>query len=110
LISGLPREAEVSSVEVREALKEPIGQIIDCVLRTLERAEPELAADLAENGLHLAGGGALLKGMTEVMRQATGLHVELVDDPLSCVARGTSVYLENLSTWKDTLESDVDEY
>ena len=110
LISGLPRETEVSGSEIREALKEPVGQIIDCVMRTLERAEPELAADLAENGLHLAGGAALLKGLPEVMSQATGLHVELVDDPLSCVARGTSVYLENLSTWKDTLESDVDEY
>ncbi len=110
LISGLPRSAEVSSAEIREALKEPVGQIIDCVMRTLERAEPELAADLAENGFHLAGGGALLKGLPEVMSQATGLQVKLVDDPLSCVARGTSVYLENLAAWKDTLESDADEY
>ncbi len=110
LISGLPRETEVSAAEVREALKEPVGQIIDCVLRTLEQAEPELAADLAENGLHLAGGGALLQGLPEVMAQATGLRVELVDAPLSCGARGTSVYLEHLATWKDTRESDVDEY
>jgi rod shape-determining protein MreB len=109
LISGLPRTAEVSSAEIREALKEPIGHIIDCVLRTLERAEPELAADLAENGIHLAGGGALLRGLPEVMSQATGLTVTLVDDPLSCVARGTSVYLENLAAWKDTLESDIDQ-
>lgn len=110
LISGLPRESKVTSIEIREALKEPIGQIIDCVTRTLERAEPELAADLAENGLHLAGGGALLRGLPTVMGQATGLQVRLVDDPMSCVARGTSVYLENLSVWKDTLESDVDAY
>jgi len=110
LISGLPRETKVSSLEIRDALKEPVGQIIDCVLRTLERAEPELAADLTENGIHLAGGGALLKGLSKVMGQATGLSVRLVDDPLTVVARGTSVYLENLTTWKDTLESDADEY
>jgi rod shape-determining protein MreB len=110
LISGLPREAEVSSVEIREALREPTGQIIDCVLRTLERAEPELAADLGENGIHLAGGGALLSGLDRVMQQATGLQVHIVDDPLSCVARGTSVYLENLATWKHTLESDADDF
>jgi rod shape-determining protein MreB len=79
-------------------------------MRTLESAEPELAADLVENGIHLAGGGALLRGLAGRVAEATGLVVNLVDDPLCCVARGTSVYLENLSAWKETLESDVDEY
>jgi rod shape-determining protein MreB len=109
MISGLPRKAAVTSEEVRESLREPIGQIIECVIRTLEKAEPELAADLVENGIHLAGGGALLRGLDKVLSQATGLDVMLVDDPLSCVARGTSVYLDNLSLWKDTLESDADD-
>jgi len=109
MISGLPRKIVVTSEEVREALKEPIGQIIECVMRTLERAEPELAADLVENGIHLAGGGALVSGLPEVLAQATGLQVTLVDDPLSCVARGTSVYLDNLNMWKDTMESDADD-
>jgi len=109
MISGLPRKTVVTSEEVREALKEPIGQIIDCVTRTLERAEPELAADLVENGIHMAGGGSLLRGLDQVLSKATGLRCMLVDDPLSCVARGTSVYLENLAEWKDTLESDEDE-
>ncbi len=109
MISGLPRKTVVTSEEVREALKEPIGSIIDCVTRTLERAEPELAADLVENGVHMAGGGSLLRGLDEVLSKATGLRCMLVDDPLSCVARGTSVYLENLADWKDTMESDEDE-
>jgi rod shape-determining protein MreB len=109
MISGLPRKTVVTSEEVREALKEPIGNIIDCVTRTLERAEPELAADLVENGVHMAGGGALLRGLDQVLTKATGLRCMLVDDPLSCVARGTSVYLENLAEWKDTMESDEDE-
>lgn len=109
LVSGLPRSCVVTSQEVSEALKEPLGQIIDCVLRTLEKAEPELAADIVENGIHLAGGGALLRGLESVMQKATGLKVCVVDDALSCVARGTAIYLENLGLWKDTLESDEDD-
>jgi len=110
VVCGLPRQVTVTSMEIREALNEPIGQIIACVMRTLEAAEPELAADLVENGIHLAGGGALLRGLDQMVASATGLPVKVVDDPLCCVARGTSVYLENLSAWKDTMESDADEY
>lgn len=105
-ISGLPRKIVITSEEIREALKEPISSIIEAVTRTLERVEPELAADLIDNGMCLAGGGALLRGLDTVLSNATGLAVRIADDPLSCVARGTSVYLENLEEWKDTLESD----
>jgi rod shape-determining protein MreB len=110
MISGLPRKTIVTSEEIREALREPIGSIIDCCMRTLERAEPELAADLVENGVHLCGGGSLIRGLPELMSQATDLDVKLVDDPLSCVARGTAVYLDNLNLWKDTMESDEDDF
>jgi len=75
-------------------------------MRTLERAEPELAADLIENGVHLCGGGSLLRGMDTVLSNATGLRVVHAEDPLTCVARGTSVYLENLEIWKDVLDED----
>jgi rod shape-determining protein MreB len=105
-ISGLPRKIVITSEEIRECLKEPISQIVDTVTRTLERAEPELAADLIDNGICLAGGGALLRRIDTVLANATGLKVIIADDPLTCVARGTSVYLENLELWKDTLESD----
>ena len=108
MISGLPRKTVISSEEIREALKEPIGAIIDAVTRTLEMAEPELSADLVDNGLTLAGGGALLRGMATVLSNATGLDCRVADDPLTCVARGTAVYLENLELWKDTMESDED--
>lgn len=110
MISGLPRKAVISSEEVREALKEPVGAIIDCVTRTLERAEPELSADLVDNGIMLAGGGALLRGMSTVLGNATGLNVRIADDPLTCVARGTGVYLENIEDWKSTMESDQDDF
>ncbi len=110
MISGLPRKTVISSDEVREALKEPIGAIIDCVTRTLERVEPELAADLVDNGVSLVGGGALLRGVDTVLANATGLDIRITDDPLTCVARGTAVYLENLELWKDTMESDADQF
>jgi rod shape-determining protein MreB len=110
MISGLPRKTLISSEEVREALREPIGAIIDSVVRTLEKAEPELAADLVDRGITLAGGGALLRGLTTVLSNATGLDVRLADDPLTCVARGTAVYLENIELLKETMESDADEF
>ena len=110
MISGLPRKTLISSEEVREAIKEPIGAIIDCVTRTLEKTEPELAADLVDNGVTLAGGGSLLRGIDTVISNATGLDVRVAEDPLTCVARGTAVYLENLEMWKNTMDSDEDEF
>ncbi len=109
MISGLPRKTIIGSEEVREALKEPIGLIVEAAVRTLEKAEPELAADLSEDGICLAGGGALIRGLDTVLGQTTGLSVRVADDPLTCVARGTSVFLENLNDWKDTLESTEDD-
>jgi rod shape-determining protein MreB len=103
-ISGLPRRVVVTSEEIREALREPVAAIIDAVTRTLEKAEPELAADLIDNGVNICGGGSLLRGMDTVLANATGLKVKRAEDPLSCVARGTSVYLENLELWKDTMD------
>ena len=109
MISGLPRKTVVTSEEIREALSEPVSSIVNAVTRTLERAEPELAADLVDNGIVLAGGGALLRGLDLVMTNSTGLETRIADDPMTCVARGTSIYLENLEEWNSTLESDMDD-
>jgi rod shape-determining protein MreB len=109
MISGLPRRAIISSEEIRESLKEPVGLIVECVLRTLEKAEPELAADLVEDGITLCGGGTLLRGLDAVLNQTTGLPIRVADDPMTCVARGTSIFLENLNDWKDTMDSAEDE-
>jgi rod shape-determining protein MreB len=108
MISGLPRKASISAAEIREALQEPVSSIIDAVTRTLERAEPELAADLVENGITLAGGGALLRGLPTMLQKSTGLTVRVAEDPLTCVARGTAIFLEHLEEWKDVLENDLD--
>jgi rod shape-determining protein MreB len=103
-ISGMPRKILVTSEEIREALKNPIASILDTVMATLEKAEPELAADLIDNGLCICGGGSLLKGMDTALANATGLNVQIAEEPLSCVARGTGIYLENLDIWKDTMD------
>jgi rod shape-determining protein MreB len=104
----MPDKKTVKSEEIREAMSEPIEHIIDVVKRTLERAEPELSADLVENGIWIAGGGALLRGIDVVISEATGLEVSIANEPLTCVAQGTSIYLENLELWKAVLESDMD--
>jgi rod shape-determining protein MreB len=108
MVSGLPRRTTITSGEIREALQEPVTAIIEAVTRTLERAEPELSADLVENGITLAGGGSLLRGLPARVQQATGLEVTLAEDPLTCVARGTAIYLENIELWKDTLENNLE--
>jgi rod shape-determining protein MreB len=108
MVTGLPRKTAVTTEEIREALQEPITAIIETVTRTLERAEPELAADLVDNGITLAGGGSLLRGLPQVMQKATGLDVRVAEDPLTCVARGTAIYLEHIEDWKANLENDMD--
>ncbi len=108
MISGLPRKAIITTEEIREALQEPVNAIVESITRTLEHAEPELAADLVENGITMAGGGSLLRGITNVVQKATGLETKLAEDPLTCVARGTCIYLDHLDEWKSTLENDLD--
>jgi len=105
-ISGLPRKVVLTSEEIRQALREPLSEIISVVTDTLERAEPELSADLIDNGIHICGGGSLLRGLDSALANATGLKVHKVDNPMTAVARGTGIYLENLELWKETMEGD----
>jgi len=109
MIAGLPRAVQIGSEEIREALLEPTGLIFGAVKRTLERTNPELAADLVDSGLTLAGGGALLRGLDRVIAKETGLLVHVADDPLTAVAIGTGVVLEELDLLKQILESTEDE-
>jgi rod shape-determining protein MreB len=109
LIAGLPRATTITSEEVREALSEPIHVILDAIKRTLETTEPELAADLIDRGIVLAGGGALLRGIDRVIAKETGLGVRVAEDPLTAVARGTGAVLEELDAVKDILERSDEE-
>lgn len=95
LLSGLPRTVTVKGPEIREAMSEPLAVIVDAVKRTLERTPPELAADIIDRGIMLAGGGALLKGLDTLISHETGIVVHVAADPLSCVVLGTGRVLEN---------------
>jgi rod shape-determining protein MreB len=109
LIAGLPRTTTVTSQEIRQAMAEPVQAIVDTVKRTLERTEPELSADLVHNGIILCGGGALMPGIDTVIAQATGLKVRVADDPITCVARGTGIFLDHLDRWRGTIEMSDEE-
>lgn len=94
LITGLPRTLEISSEEIRVALEEPLQHIIDAVKMTLERTPPELAADIVERGMLLAGGTALLKNLDQRLREETGVPVNIAEDPLTCVVSGAGRVLD----------------
>lgn len=95
LLSGLPRTVKIKSAEIRESMAEPLAVIVDAVKRTLERTPPELAADIIDRGIMLAGGGALLRGLDTLISHETGIVVHVAADPLSCVVLGTGRVLEN---------------
>lgn len=102
-LTGMPKKIIVTSEEIREALQEPILLIIHAVTETLESAPPELSADLIDNGVHICGGGSLLRKIDVVLKNTTGLKVTKVQNPLESVAKGTCIYIENLNLWKDTI-------
>jgi len=95
LLSGLPRTVSIKAPEIRESMLEPLSMIIEAVKRTLERTPPELAADIIDRGIMLAGGGALLKGLDTLIAHETGIVTHVAADPLSCVVLGTGRVLEN---------------
>lgn len=98
--TGLPRTVTVTSEEIRLALSETLKAIIDIIRQTLEETPPELSADLVDRGIVLAGGGALLRGLPELLSQETDLPVNLAPDPLTCVVLGAGKYLESIDTIK----------
>jgi rod shape-determining protein MreB len=100
LVAGLPKTITITSQEVREAMADPLQQVIDGIRTTLERCPPELAADLVDRGIVLAGGGALLKGLDRLIREETGLPVHIAEDPLSAVAEGTGKALQEIALLK----------
>jgi len=103
LVGGVPKTTEVSSVEIRESLNEPVVQIVDAVKLTLERTPPELSADILDRGIMLSGGGALLKGLDERIRMETNLPVHVTEDPLTAVVRGTGKVIDNLNHYSRVL-------
>jgi rod shape-determining protein MreB len=103
LVSGLPRTIALSEVEAKAALNEPVAAVIDAIRYTLERTPPELAADVMEAGIVLAGGGALLRGLDELICEETGIPVRVCDEPLNAVAIGTGLVLEHIKQLQNIL-------
>jgi len=102
--SGIPRRALVTSEEVREALAEPLQEIVDAVRRTIERCPPELIADLADTGMVLTGGGALLRGIDRFLCRQLGIPVRIADAPRTAVVRGAMICLDHLDRWRGGLD------
>ncbi len=103
LVKGIPRTIEINSVEIQEALEEPVSSIVEAVRLTLERTPPELSADILDRGIMLTGGGALLKGLDAQLREVTNLPVNVAEDPLTCVVRGTGAIVENINDYQKVL-------
>jgi rod shape-determining protein MreB and related proteins len=103
LVAAIPRTITISSVEIREAIADPLNQITDAVMLSLERTPPEVAADILDRGIILTGGGALLRGFDKHLREETSLPVHIAEDPLTCVVRGTGVILENIAAFRKVL-------
>lgn len=101
LVAGIPKTLEITSDEVKEAMSEPVNAIVEAVRVALERTPPELAGEIVDKGIVLAGGGALLNGLDELLKEETGLPVTIADDPLSCVVLGSGRALDELTLLKE---------
>jgi len=103
LSTGLPVKKEISSIEIENAMRDSISKIIDGIKATLEITPPEISSDIVVNGITLAGGGALIKNLDKLIAEKTGIHVVVAENPLDCVANGTTAVLENIDTLKDVI-------
>lgn len=109
LISGLPREVVITDSDIREAISQSINTLIEGIKEVLETTPPEVLADVMQRGIFLAGGGALIKGLAELIQEYTKIPVHIALDPLTAVARGTGIILENMEMYKDVLITNKDE-
>jgi rod shape-determining protein MreB len=103
LVSGIPKVVRIHSSEIREAIQEPVQQIVDAVRRTLEITPPELASDIVDRGIVMAGGGSLISGLDVVLSQETSLPIRVDEDPLTCVVRGTGRILDDPDRYQSVL-------
>jgi rod shape-determining protein MreB len=109
LVTGLPREVVITDSDLREALAQSIDTLIESIKEVLESAPPEILSDVMKRGIHLVGGGALLKGLSEFLHEWLKVPIYIAEDPLTSVARGTGVILENLEEFEDLLVKNEDE-
>lgn len=109
LITGLPREVVVTDSDVREAISHSVERLIDATKEVLETTPPEILSDIMNRGIYLVGGGALIKGLAEILKDEIKMPVYVADDPLTCVVRGTGIILENIDRFREILIADEDD-
>jgi len=105
LLSGLPRSVTLTSGEIREAMADPLSKIVEAVKRTLERTPPELAADIVDRGIMLAGGGALVRGINDLLSDETGIFTHIAENPLLCVVNGCGEVLDDFKKLKRVVDT-----
>jgi rod shape-determining protein MreB len=105
-VTGLPKTVAISSEEIREAINPTLNTIVAAVVDTLDRTPPELASDIMDVGMVLAGGGALLRRLDELLREETGVPVHVAEEPLACVAKGSGRFLEEVGLYQGILSSE----
>jgi rod shape-determining protein MreB len=109
LVTGLPREAVITDVDIREAMYGSISQLVDAVREVLETTPPEVLSDIMHKGMTLSGGGALIKNLPQLLEMQLKVPVTVAEDPLTAVARGTGIILEDVSLYKDVLIQDTND-
>ena len=110
LMDGLPKNIQITSEEIREALADPLSMVLDAIRTTLEKTPPELSADIIDHGITLTGGGALLRGLDQLIEKETGMPVHIAESPLDCVAMGTGRVLDDIDRLRDLLADDAKSY
>lgn len=110
LMDGLPKDIQITSEEIREALADPLSMVLDAIRTTLEKTPPELSADIIDHGITLTGGGALLRGLDQLIEKETGMPVHIAESPLDCVAMGTGRVLDDIDRLRDLLADDAKSY
>ncbi|MGI5966421.1 MULTISPECIES: rod shape-determining protein [Anaerotruncus] len=110
LMDGLPKNIQITSEEIREALADPLSMVLDAIRTTLEKTPPELSADIIDHGITLTGGGALLRGLDSLIERETGMPVHIAENPLDCVAMGTGKVLDDIDNLRKLLADDDKSY
>lgn len=110
LMDGLPKNIQITSQEIREALADPLSLVLDAIRTTLEKTPPELSADIIDHGITLTGGGALLRGLDALIEKETGMPVHIAETPLDCVAMGTGKVLDDIDRLRELLSDDTKSY
>ncbi|MCR4279126.1 MAG: rod shape-determining protein, partial [Candidatus Zambryskibacteria bacterium] len=109
LVTGLPKEVILTDTDIREALSQSVEALVEATREVLESAPPEILSDVMQRGLHLSGGGALIKGLAELIENEINIPVHVPSDPLTAVARGTGIILEDVERFSDVLIANEDE-